>query len=440
MGRRLALLLLAGLLLAGCAAAPPEERRAAARAPRAAEPLRAPEGQEAPAAEVPLQAVELSDRGERAYRTENFAAAERDFLAALRLAPGYLHALTGLGWTLYDTDRPDQAFPLFLRAHELFPGDGSARRGLGYLYYRYGDRVRARELLGSLDRRRWPELANIDDRLRELARRGLPAPRPAAAGRPGEASFWEPSLQARVPGSGEGPEEKPEAPPAAAPADNTGNMALIPGGEFEMGAPPGRRGGPKTKVKSFYLDKLEVTNAQYGDFVRATPAGEPPFWNAPRFAGHALPVVGVTWEEARAFCRWAGKRLPTEAEWEYAARAGAEGRLYPWGNKFEDRNVVFGLVPNAGGPKSVGRRPDGASLHGVEDLAGNVWEWVEDPFHRAPGEGRPVARNGKTYRTLRGGSWVNGRWAMSATSRTGDLPDRRLPAYGFRCAKDAPKG
>ena len=222
------------------------------------------------------------------------------------------------------------------------------------------------------------------------------------------------------------------------PPSSTANMILIPGGAFEMGPRP--RGGPKVGVKSFLLDKFEVTNDQFAIFVRAAKAGEPPFWGTPRFAGHALPVVGVTWHEARAFCQWAGKRLPTEAEWEYAARAGAEGRLYPWGARFEERHAVYGLVPNAGGPKAVGRRPGGASLHGVEDLSGNVWEWVEDPFFRFPGDEAPVIRGGAAFRTLRGGSWVNGRSEMAATSRTGDLPDRRVPAYGFRCAKDAPEG
>ncbi len=146
----------------------------------------------------------------------------------------------------------------------------------------------------------------------------------------------------------------------------------------------------------------------------------------------------MTWHEARAYCAWAGKRLPREEEWEYAARGGAEGRPYPWGKTFEDRHVVYGLLPDAGGPKAVGRRPGGASLHGVEDLSGNVWEWMEDPYRPRLDEPAPLLRDGLPYRTLRGGSWVNGRWAMAATSRTGDHPGRRLPAYGFRCAADPP--
>ena len=173
--------------------------------------------------------------------------------------------------------------------------------------------------------------------------------------------------------------------------------------------------------------------------MRATKAPDPPFWRKVHFTGPHLPVVGITWDEARAYCAWAGKRLPTEAEWEYAAQGASKGRRYPWGNTQRDRNAVFGLSPDAGGPKAVGRRPEGASVHGVEDLAGNVWEWVEDEFKKEPEDARPLNRNGRPLRTLKGGSWVNGWWALASSHRTGDVPDRRLPAYGFRCAADAAK-
>jgi iron(II)-dependent oxidoreductase len=96
------------------------------------------------------------------------------------------------------------------------------------------------------------------------------------------------------------------------------------------------------------------------------------------------------------------------------------------------------MQPDSGGPKAVGRRPSGSSIHGVEDLSGNVWEWVEDPFLNKLGKSSQDIKNGRVFRTLRGGSWVNGRWAMKVESRTGDRPWRRLPVYGFRCAKDAP--
>jgi formylglycine-generating enzyme required for sulfatase activity len=209
-------------------------------------------------------------------------------------------------------------------------------------------------------------------------------------------------------------------------------MAVIPGGAFS------RKGLGERKVSPFRIDRLEVTNALYASFVQAAGYPRPPFWKWGRFAGPHLPVVGVTWSEARAFCEWAGKRLPTEDEWEFAASGGDKRRAYPWGRKFVGRNAVFGLRPDSGGPKAVGRRPSGASLYGVEDMAGNVWEWVEDSYRTEPGRSAPVVRGGKVYRTLRGGSWVNGRWALSVTSRTGDLPGRRLPVYGFRCAANSP--
>jgi iron(II)-dependent oxidoreductase len=123
---------------------------------------------------------------------------------------------------------------------------------------------------------------------------------------------------------------------------------------------------------------------------------------------------------------------------EFAAQGGEKRRRYPWGKKFRARFAIFGLQPDMGAPKGVGRHPGGASLHGVEDMAGNVWEWVESKFMLDRGKPEAVVRGGVAYRTLRGGSWVNSRSALAATSRTGDLPGRRRPVYGFRCAADSP--
>ena len=459
----------------------------------------------------PNLAAIWSEKGEVAYRQEDYALAEKRFREALVHEPGLLHALTGLGWTLYDANRPDEAFFLFRRANRAHPNSGSARRGFAYLLYRYGRTKEAQALLGSLDTKRWPELTNIEDELKARAIKGLPAPRlPTEKGeekKPGEPT---PSPQAGEEPSAEStppepdatperestpepnptpvPESKPESdpkpkpeiakltPPEPAPETlkptplpvepprvrkpSLEGMVKIPGGRFMMGArftypkrsrrgwrrrgarrrvPPGASGGRPVEVRSFRLDKLEVTNSLYADFVRATNGPEPPFWRKVHFTGPHLPVVGVTWEEARAYCAWAGKRLPTEAEWEYAAQGAEKARRYPWGNTQRDRNAVFGLSPDAGGPKAVGRRPEGASVHGVEDLAGNVWEWVEDEFKKEPEDAQPITRNGRALRTLKGGSWVNGWWALTSSQRTGDLPERRLPAYGFRCAADAAK-
>ena len=440
----------------------------------------------------PSRAEALSAIGESAYRREDYKFAEENFREALAHEPALLYALTGLGWTLYDSNRPDEAFFLFRRANARYPENGSARRGLAYLFYRYGRMKEAKALLGSLDKTRWPELANIEYELKARVIKGLSAPRlptEKEAKKSGESPVnpkssapEEPSTEPPRQGRAESestpkqeakaePEKLTHPEPAATEAlkapppkfatpptvrePSLKGMIHIPGGRFMMGVefsypnrsrrrwrrrqvPPRTIGGRPIDVASFHIDKFEVTNALYDDFVRATGEAEPPFWRKVHFAGPHLPVVGVTWDEARAYCAWAGKRLPTEAEWEYAAQGAGKIRRYPWGNAQLDRNAVFGLSPDAGGPKAVGRRPEGASIHGVEDLAGNAWEWVEDEFRTKPGDAQPIKRNGRPLRTLKGGSWVNGWWALESTHRTGDLPDRRLPAYGFRCAADVP--
>ncbi|MDE0333025.1 MAG: SUMF1/EgtB/PvdO family nonheme iron enzyme [Nitrospinae bacterium] len=441
----------------------------------------------------PSQAETLSATGESAYRQEDYKFAEKNFREALSLEPKLLHALTGLGWTLYDSDRPDEAFFFFRRANAHYPESGSARRGLAYLLYRYGRMKEAKALLGSLNKTRWPELTNIENELKARAIKGLPAPRlpteksdekseeAPSARAPSEPQELSPEPKSQQKAEQDTAPEKelhtdtakrmppdptpgtlkpPPAPVTPAPPPiskpSLEGMVSIPGGRFMMGVEfsnPNRfrrrwrrrrvtlraSGGRLVEVTSFRLDKFEVTNALYEDFVLATSGPEPPFWRKVHFTGPHLPVVGITWDEARAYCAWAGKRLPTEAEWEYAAQGAGKGRRYPWGNAQRDRNAVFGLSPDAGGPKAVGRRPEGASVHGVEDMAGNVWEWVEDEFRTKPEDAQPIRRNGRELRTLKGGSWVNGWWALTSSHRTGDFPDRRLPAYGFRCAADAPE-
>ena len=459
--------------------APPQERKP----PPPEEAATPPE----PAPSPPSRAEALSAIGESAYRQEDYKFAEKNFREALVHDPELLHAITGLGWTLYDSNRPDEAFFLFRRANARYPESGSARRGLAYLLYRYGRLKEAKALLGSLDKTRWPELANIEHELKARAIKGLPAPRlpvekreekpdapsaetdaapetestsepePSPESEPKTESEPKPKTEtAKLAPTKPAPEAPKPLPPPPVRKPSLEGMVDIPGGRFMMGVEytnPNRSrrrwrrrrvilkatGGRPVEVASFRLDKFEVTNALYEDFVRATKAPEPPFWRKVHFTGPHLPVVGITWDEARAYCAWAGKRLPTEAEWEYAAQGAGKGRRYPWGNAQRDRHAVFGLSPDAGGPKAVGRRPEGASVHGVEDLAGNVWEWVEDEFRAKPEDARPLNQNGRLLRTLKGGSWVNGWWALASSHRTGDVPDRRLPAYGFRCAADAPE-
>ena len=202
------------------------------------------------------RAAKRNQMGERAYRRENYAAAERHFRAALKIRPGSLYALTGLAWTLYDAKRPDEAFPVFQRAHTLYPEDGSVTRGLGYLLYRFGDRERARAILKTLNKAVWPELANIEIELAERALRGFPPPRLPGAAPAGKESGRPPAGKTGKPDG-----EEPKAVAPARPASRTPsfeNMVSVPGGRFVMGGklpdkrnrnnkatPPAPRRGPR---------------------------------------------------------------------------------------------------------------------------------------------------------------------------------------------------
>jgi formylglycine-generating enzyme required for sulfatase activity len=265
---------------------------------------------------------------------------------------------------------------------------------------------------------------------------------------------------------------------------DTAPMALVPDGEFLMGSPDGDRHAysiekPQRRVKlgAFLIDKYEVPNALFRRFMTDVRAhghrwcdpGEPPrkkhepgelsTWG-PEWNGPGQPVVEVDWWEAAAYCSWAGKRLPTEAEWEKAAR-GPDGRRYPWGDdhpgtfpqgNFADisfllRNPDWTWVVAAyddGFPFTapVGSFPRGASPYGAEDMAGNVWEWVrdwfaEDTYRQSPPEDPQGPPSGK-YRVLRGGSWNDSDWNLRSASRLKLLPGFRVNFVGFRCAQDAP--
>jgi formylglycine-generating enzyme required for sulfatase activity len=190
----------------------------------------------------------------------------------------------------------------------------------------------------------------------------------------------------------------------------------------------------RVRVEAFWIDHVEVTNARYDACVQAgactLPAG-PAFGDATK-ADH--PVTIVSWAQAAAYCRWAGKRLPTEAEWEKAAR-GDDGRRYPWGSGFEPERLNAGYTA---GTAAVGSHPGGVSTHGVLDMAGNVWEWTASlyrPYPYDPGDGRedPAARGA---RVNRGGSWYYGAWhARTSYRATADHIYRRIADLGFRCAR-----
>ena len=128
-------------------------------------------------------------------------------------------------------------------------------------------------------------------------------------------------------------------------------------------------------LDSYLMDKYEVSNKQYGDFIRAKGHAAPAYWDDPRLNKSEQPVVGVNWEDAQAYCGYRGKRLPTEAEWEKAAR-GPKAYLYPWGNDFDPAKTNYGK--NHGATTAVDSYSQGASYYGVYNMAGNVFEWVSD--------------------------------------------------------------
>ena len=206
-------------------------------------------------------------------------------------------------------------------------------------------------------------------------------------------------------------------------------MILIPKEEF-VGGPAGEA-AEKAPLRAFWVDKFEVTHAQYARFIQETGHRKPGYWEDPAFNQPAQPVVGVSWEDAKAYARWAGKRLLSEAEWEKAAR-GVDGRMYPWGDDWmADRCNSAGGQDGFEGPSPVGSFPSGASPYGVMDMAGNVWEWIADE----PGPDAPP--ESKLLRIGKGGSWTNPRDGVQVTSRAKGELNLADCIIGFRCAMDA---
>lgn len=198
----------------------------------------------------------------------------------------------------------------------------------------------------------------------------------------------------------------------------------------------------QVSLPAFYIDKLEVTHEQYARFLSATGRPAPVDWPGgkmpPKLARY--PVVNVTWDDATAYARWAGKRLPTEAEWEKAAR-GTDGRVYPWGNSAAGRKVGSGadtkehLWP-------VGSFPDDLSPYGVMDLAGNAWEWTASWYEAYPGQEGVELEQGHKFRVIRGGGAIDYYGAVSSrrcADRARSTPYGTYDALGFRCVMDVPK-
>ncbi len=268
-----------------------------------------------------------------------------------------------------------------------------------------------------------------------------------------------------VPGCGKekvpAPETAPVTPPPA--VDLTPpDMVAVPSGEFLMGSQPDKlmwvydrtandeQPPHPVKVPSFYIDKKEVTRQDYARCVDSgkckTPQqGEGCSWNLPKHDN--FPINCVSWGDAAAYCGWAGKRLPTEAEWEKAAR-GNDGRLYPWGSQPEAScgHAVMsdstGVGCGKGGAWAVGSKPSGASAYGALDMAGNVSEWVDDWYNADQYKASEYTHKGPragTEKVVRGGSYKDGAEHLRSASRESRDPSLKGPAaveLGFRCAKD----
>ncbi|VAX30528.1 hypothetical protein MNBD_NITROSPIRAE01-752 [hydrothermal vent metagenome] len=202
-------------------------------------------------------------------------------------------------------------------------------------------------------------------------------------------------------------------------------------------------------LQGFYIDRHEVTQGDYLKFIRRTGHSPPPHWRNGEYkvGSKDLPITFVDWHDANDYCRWLKKRLPSEVQWEKAAR-GTDGRLYPWGNLFDVEKAHLSPASDLVLERSpVGSYPLGVSPYGVSDMVGNVWEWTDSWYLAYPGSPLKKPEFGMKHRVVRGlsyntlGHYPNGAYARvlevyaRAGARSYDPPAARLEDLGFRCVK-----
>ena len=261
-------------------------------------------------------------------------------------------------------------------------------------------------------------------------------------------------------------EPKAEKPPSLIAPEG---MVLIPAGEFQMGsnapeADDDEQPVHTVSIDAFFMDKYEVTNLAYKKFVLANPRWGKDridsnfhdgnylfYWNGNDYRGGKAnhPVVHVSWYAAVAYSKWMGKRLPTEAEWEYAARGGLSGKAYPWGDVIDSGKANYGRNVEVGDTTAVGKYPP--NKYGLYDMAGNVWEWCLDEYNEdfyctSPRENPLSGANNpdwvmnnftgvKTAHVLRGGSWYPYPRDVRVAVRDWGTPAGTSGVGGFRCAR-----
>ncbi|MGV7229456.1 MAG: SUMF1/EgtB/PvdO family nonheme iron enzyme [Nitrospirales bacterium] len=230
-------------------------------------------------------------------------------------------------------------------------------------------------------------------------------------------------------------------------------MVLVPAGEFTMGSLEGEGGSDEhpqhtVDLDAYYIDQYEVTVDRYQRFMKENNRSAPRYWDQVLLRRDAQkPVVGIDWQDAHDYCQWAGKRMPTEAEWEKAARRGTAKRTYPWGEFTPNSSTAnFGKGWSdafyADRLKNVGTYKQGESPYGAYDMAGNVMEWVadwyaEDYYQASPKKNPKGPLSGKR-KVLRGGSWRTGPSTLRSADRDWNDPSGRHASIGVRCAQDAP--